>query len=200
MAIGAYMIIIIEGCRGTGKTTLCAALARQLKAPIIRPFRPDVGHHHTGASAVEEALKAMGVPVNTHVDDLYVADILASIAAVRPDDHFILDRSMGSAVAHRTCPQDDTAVVALWQSLLLRTSAVRYVWLRAAHAVAAKRVAGGRPIESAVEYGRLDRGFARVYEAFNGEKMKLVTTDISADGVAAQVSRWLHGGARALAG
>lgn len=184
------MIIIIEGCRGTGKTSVCQALSEVFKAPIIRPFRPDLSHHHSGDSEVEAALKAMDVPVNTYVDDLYVADILAAISVVRPDVHFILDRSMGSAVAHRTCPADGTAVVALWQSLLARAPAVRYVWLRAPHAVAARRVASVRPLESQAEYARLDRAFAAVFEAFNGPKMKLVTTDIGATAAAQAIVRW----------
>lgn len=183
------MILIIEGCRGTGKTTVCADLAVVFGAPIIRPFRPTIWDHHTGSTDVEKKLKAMGVPVNTFVDDLYVADVLSAISQLHPAVNYVLDRSMGSAIAHQSCPSDDTSVLDLWQQLLSRAPAVRYVWLRAPYDVAAKRVAG-RPMPTRIEAESLESGFQRVYDAFQRPKLALDTSGMGRDEVVWTITHW----------
>lgn len=186
------MIIVLEGVRGTGKTEAAKRLSERYNAPIVRPFRPTLAHHHSGDSTVEQELKALGVPVNTYVEDMYVADILSTIIQHTPSAHFVLDRSMGSAIAHRSCPEDDGAVLRVWQRLLSRAQAARYVWLRVPYAVACQRVAG-RPMPSQGEYAALDNRFSRVYEGLTVPKFKLVTADIAVDGVVSAIGSWLDG-------
>lgn len=186
------MIVVVEGCRGTGKTSLANVISARTGAVVLRAFRPTMDHHHNGTTDIEVELKALGVPANTYVEDVYIADILGTIVRARPDVDVILDRSVGSAVAHGTCPPDVRRLVRLWQESLRRAGDVRYVWLRAPHAIAASRVAG-RAMPSPEEYARLEAGFAMVYDMFNGPKTRIVTADIDLDAVADAVLNWTVG-------
>lgn len=91
------MILIFEGESGTGKSTYAKALAEMLKIPIYKAFHGDDVELHWDSEEwqLPDTLKRLGVPVNSHVDDLYVCDLLSQLGT-----DVILDRSMPSAVAH----------------------------------------------------------------------------------------------------
>jgi thymidylate kinase len=91
------MLIIIEGVNGAGKTTLAKSLSEGYGIPIFKPFRTDHSIHWGQSSPLEMALKAFGVPVNTHVEDFFIADFLATYPETV---EAILDRGMPSAVAY----------------------------------------------------------------------------------------------------
>jgi predicted ATPase len=89
------MILVLEGAMGAGKSTLARLLAEQIHWPIYRAFREEGDGHKPGAT--QEWIKLVKLPVNTWLEDMYVADICATL---KPD--LILDRSMPSAVAYET--------------------------------------------------------------------------------------------------
>lgn len=94
------MIIILEGTNGVGKSAVAQCLLeRNVGAVIWRPFRRDAGQHFGQGKTPGrmERLRECGVPVNTYVDDIYVADALATL---NPKHMVILDRSMPSAIAY----------------------------------------------------------------------------------------------------
>ena len=72
-------VIILEGVNGTGKSLYAKKLAGGLNAAIIRTFRQGDNHHFTGDTPMERDLKALGVPYNTHVDEMYVADFIGKL-------------------------------------------------------------------------------------------------------------------------
>lgn len=182
------MIVVLEGVNGTGKTTYAEKLSKGLNAPVIRPFRQGPDHHFTGTTHIERELKALGVPYNTHVDDLYTADILGRL--VKQNMPVILDRSVGSAIAHGERPLRDAGrLIGLWQQLLGPKAQVLYVWLTAPYSVALERLkADGRDGHSPscyhAEYKRLQGLFRYVFEMINYQKLQIDTAETSPeDGV-----------------
>lgn len=86
-------MLVIEGGVGTGKTTLGKRLYSALGWPLYRSFRPGWEGHEPGAELPKEL--RFHVPVNTWVDDLYLADFVMSVGT-----DVIVDRSMPSALAY----------------------------------------------------------------------------------------------------
>jgi thymidylate kinase len=77
------MVLVIEGIEGTGKTTL----ARALGGVVYRALRGErrLYSHEIGR------WRSLGVPVNTHAEDIFIADLLA---ALPQPGLVILDRSL----------------------------------------------------------------------------------------------------------
>lgn len=142
------MIYILEGLNGTGKSTTAQALARALQAPVWRPFRTDHDVHRSTGEDDElgQRLAAAAVPVNTYVDDLYVAEALFTL---RPQ-HVVLDRSMPSAFVYGTLKSEpwleDKAqsgwIWKFWESLLLGCVDVIWVQLQATYDLTVERCDG----------------------------------------------------------
>lgn len=84
------MIVVLEGASGSGKSTLMKELVARTAWPVYRAFRSNENDHAPGA-----ALKALGIPVNTWMEDLYAADLLSVVRG-----NVILDRSIPSALAY----------------------------------------------------------------------------------------------------
>lgn len=193
------MIYILEGVNGVGKTRYAKMLREQLDIPIVRPFRNgslmDDCHWNADpklkSNKWQTTLEAMGVPINTHVDDLYVADFLATF---RMD--CILDRSVPSAVAygilhhHRGGWYDDGANVTDLLELWQRTMHIlpsRYVWLRAPYEVAKNRASGWTPNKK--QYDVLDKTFARCFRWIRMPKRQINTAEVTAEDGVAQIIR-----------
>lgn len=164
------MIVILEGMKGSGKSTLAAELSRSLKLPVYRPFRVDPNEHWDGDSTLRAMMERLGVRVNTYVEDLYAADLLAGIGG-----NVILDRSMPSGYAYGI-ENGDASVAVLREALnywfwrLGARTDVAYVHLDVSLRVANKRLGGRQPhVESkwqALEasltycYGEAERRFS----------------------------------------
>ncbi len=140
------MIIVLEGVNGTGKSLYARKLAAGLGGVVLRPFRQSEDHHFSGDTPMERDLKALGVPYNTHVDELYVADLLGKMLRGRQRFSAILDRSIGSAIAHGDRPLSEAGkLVEVWHRLLGENAPVLYVWLKASWSIAhARLLASGR--------------------------------------------------------
>lgn len=91
------MIIILEGLNGVGKSAVASELKR-MGVIIWRPFRTNSDIHlgHDESPELVE-LKNVGVPLNTFVDDLYVADALSTLEVAKT---VALDRSLPTAIAY----------------------------------------------------------------------------------------------------
>lgn len=177
-------VIVLEGHNGVGKSSLARALSTKLGVPIIRPFRnantdQHLGHEGTGPTAINVALRSFGVPVNTFVDDFYVADFLAASKVGA-----ILDRSMPSAIAygfmrHEMSLGHGQKLLDLWQTMLLSAQRTLYVQLGAPKDVLKKRCEG-RWFPSAKEFDRLDKAFTLCFRSIKLPKKQIVTTDAQA--------------------
>lgn len=172
------MILVLEGTNGTGKSTYAKRLSEELGATIIRPFRPHSDFHFDGTTRLERDLKHYGVPVNTHVDDLYVADILGRLEGSN-NVRSILDRSMPSALAYGSArvqllaaQRDELGLMNLWQSSL-RGASVLYVWLHADEEDCKKRM-GARNIP--LPYSILRARFDQLYGMITFPKMDINTS------------------------
>lgn len=94
------MIVVLEGPEGTGKTTLSEALCARWDFVSYRTMAWKGGRLRPDEIA---RWRELGVPVNTYVDDVYAADLLASLdhqVALAWEFRLILDRSMPSGVAY----------------------------------------------------------------------------------------------------
>ena len=106
------MFVIIEGPSGVGKTTLARELAAVTAAPVYRAFRG--ADAHINARTIH-AMQDLGLSVNGWEEDMYIADLMATVNA-----SVILDRSMPSGLAWNeasSCallPGQRRAVVRLW--------------------------------------------------------------------------------------
>lgn len=89
----SYNSIIVEGPSGSGKSTVLRCFNEMLGWPVYRAFRSNSNQHTPGEH--EPSLKRLGVPVNTWMEDLFVADVLQTTKS-----HVLLDRSMPSALAY----------------------------------------------------------------------------------------------------
>lgn len=134
------IVIILEGINAVGKTTIARILSERCGLPVVRPFRQS---SRTGDILAREKLKQLRVPVNTYVDDFYVADLLVQTA-----QGAILDRSVGSGVAYGMYHQNTVknveegkAIVSAWVETLSRfQGVVLYVYLQCNAEVRAERL------------------------------------------------------------
>lgn len=92
------MVLVIEGIEGTGKTTLARALSDALGGVVYRALRGD----KRLTSLEVGRWRGLGVPVNTHAEDIFAADLLA---LVRPSQLVILDRSLYSGLVWGSVPR-----------------------------------------------------------------------------------------------
>ena len=187
------MIIVLEGPNGVGKSTYAKLLSDELGGiPIVRPFRDGDTELHWGYKG-QERFKMLRddlkVPVNTHVDDLYVADFLKTFQVSA-----ILDRSVPSAVAYGVLHGHDEGwygqphvarkLMQFWQSQAKGWSQPSvYVWMRAPHHVAKDRCYG-RWCPTAKQYDVLDKWYKRMFQEVTLTKRQLNTAEVEvADGV-----------------
>jgi thymidylate kinase len=196
------LIIVLEGVNGTGKSTYAEKLSKGLTAPVIRPFRQGPDHHFTGTTHIERELKALGVPYNTHVDDLYTADILGRLLKFNKHLPVILDRSVGSAIAHGERPLRDAGrLIGLWQQLLGPDTQLLYVWLTAPYSIAADRLLKDKrgAEESSEAFGdhkRLHGLFRYVFEMVRHPKLEIDTATIAVDDGVLQIIELMNGQTR----
>lgn len=137
------MLLILEGLEGTGKTATGRLLSERWGVPLYRAFR--AGDEHWGqGSPNERRVRSFGVDLNSHVEDMYAADLLSVFKV-----DAILDRSMPSALAYgvaerKLFPEDAEAILAWWlERLSARQHDLLYIQL-VASPVDMHRRSGGR--------------------------------------------------------
>jgi thymidylate kinase len=158
-------IYVLEGLNGVGKSALSKVVSERLGVPILRAFRNGNTDVHLGRDGDrrQDRLRAMGVPANTFVDEIYMADFLAAtkIGAV-------LDRSIGSAIAFGLAYGDmkniahAKTVAAEWCNIMSRLPVV-YVHLTATETVRRER-SKGRWRPGTVMEKKLEESFGWVYQ------------------------------------
>ncbi|MGW8177332.1 MAG: hypothetical protein ACWGQW_00825 [bacterium] len=177
------MIVVLEGLNGTGKSATAGPLADALKVPIVRPFRGANADEHLGRDGDDRMarLRQLGIPANTFVDDIYVADILMSMKASA-----VLDRSMGSAIAYGLLYGDIPDVkraqelLGEWQTIMRAGSGiVLYVNVTARREVRRQRCdSDGRWKPNAEQEKQLEKWFAHVFRDVALPKVTFDTSDI----------------------
>lgn len=171
------MLIILEGLNGVGKSTYAKALAVELGATVYRPFRTHSDEHFNGQTKIELELKALGVPSNTYLEDIFAADFLGKLAP-RNSIRVILDRSLPSAVVYGSIRQYNAeALLALWQELL-RPEHALYVWLRAKADVRTGRLVG-RGTDHLKTSELMERKFQMCFGLITMPKLVLETDIVS---------------------
>lgn len=173
-------MIIFEGANGVGKTSYAQLLSGRLGAPVYRAFRGN-GAAHFGDEV--EAMRRLGVPANTFVDDIYMADMARVL-----DQEIILDRSMPSAIVYGTADGANDidewwARLHNWEQRLKRSvRPVLLVWLIARYDVAVRRMTGYKP--DSTEYRRLEDMYAACLSRIGMATLCLDTSNVPiSDGV-----------------
>lgn len=182
------MIIVLEGLNGVGKSTCAQQLSEGLGIPLYRPFRMGNSDLHWGHEGEAERVLRddYRIPLNTHIEDIFTADLLGVLNA-----DVILDRSLPSAVAYGILNdhldgyyrnlETSRRLLAYWQELLTQSGArVLYVWMTVAYDVAKHRCKG-RWFPSNADWRTLDKLFTLIFErdirvTKRVSKCKLVTT------------------------
>jgi thymidylate kinase len=124
------LLIVIEGVNGVGKTTLAKSLSEYLGIRIFKPFRTDHDIHWGTGHHLEQSLARFGVPVNSHQEDFFIADFLATYTEAEA----ILDRGMPSAVGYGMArgdigEADGAAMLLWWFDRLMSNRDVHYIYL-----------------------------------------------------------------------
>lgn len=168
-------VVLFEGANGVGKTTYVRLLSERLNWPIYRAFRNGSGKYKDGQL---ETYRALGIPANTFVDDIYLADFFRTF---RPD--LVLDRSMPSALAYdkvfkQGTMEDPGAILKEWNELLDGVPFL-FVWLSAPYETARHRCSGVRPTKT--EHNGLEKVFRRVFERSPLDKLQINTSEISVE-------------------
>jgi thymidylate kinase len=192
----ANVIIILEGLNGGGKSTVAKRLSKRFALPLFRPFRRGNSDIHYGeGKEYEQRLRGWNVPINTHIEDLYAADLLTIV-----DGSVILDRSLPSAIVYGTAegcpllPENTSEMFQFWVDLY-RGSDVLYVWLYAEYEVAKSRCEGRYWPTTMTHhcYSRMHQHFDQLYDEIPFEKLLYATdrrtVDEIVEDIAWQISR-----------
>jgi len=176
------MIVIFEGANGVGKTTYIDRLTGMLNIRTFRPWLEAKTACKQNGTRSYGALDNFGIPVNTHVDDFYVADF---VGAFNLD--VVLDRSLPSAIVYGTLPGADAgtemAMLKYWQLMIKRASQNRvlYIWLNAPYETCKERLEGERWYPKKAEYEKLHKQYERIFHAIKLPKIQINTGDTLVD-------------------
>lgn len=169
-------MIILEGANGVGKTTYAKALSEAFGVRTYRAFRPQGAMHHTDA---RDRLETLGVPANTYVEDMYIADMARVI-----DHELILDRSLPSAIAYEMAESQMTMDGVDWVQLMFEWELmlgralrpVLVVHLVAPYYLARTRMTGSIPSKS--KYELITEWTSKVIGAVSMPKIELDTSEV----------------------
>jgi len=165
-----------------GKSEYARRLSEALKIPICRPFRNGNTDTHWDSHNVElqDWLKDAKVPVNTHVDDLYVADFLDNFGV-----DAILDRSLPSAIAYgRVLDLSDgyyqnrlvcQSLYEFWESRITKRDDSLMVWMTCAYEDAKSRCAN-RAFPNKGTWTKLENEFKRLFQRCRLPNKKQINT------------------------
>ena len=172
------MIVFLEGVNGAGKSAYAKALAKRLGWPTYRAFKKGTEHH---VAERLEFLEEVGIQVNSHVDDVYMADFFSTFKL-----DAIIDRTFTSALAYDTVydePQKSQSAGAFkfWLGQLKEFDFL-YVWLEVDYETAAERRSGFHP--SKKEHKALAKAYGKAFQRMPKPKMRISTDSVSIeDGV-----------------
>jgi thymidylate kinase len=182
------MILMLDGTNGSGKTTYAYKLSEELDVNVCRVFRSSNKELHWGSSEGElrKELDALRIPINTHVDDIFMADFIQSFQV-----EAILDRTIISAIAYgRVYGHLDgwykekgnvRRLLEFWMGIIGGGKLpIIYVWLDATYEVAKKRCEG-RWCPNRVEYERLRKEYERAFQRIRFRKVRIDTDNTSVD-------------------
>lgn len=185
------MIIVMEGVNGGGKSTVSKIISEQTGLMVCRPFRSENHELHWGRmehNALEVWLKEMMVPMNSHVNDMYVADLMGTFKL-----NGILDRSMPSAIVYGRVfdhfdglyqkPGVSQRLFEYWQSRLMASGRVLYVWMMCNYETIKQRCST-RWHPSKAEYKQLVAQFERIFQRCALFKIRIDTSDMGQSDVA----------------
>lgn len=172
-------VIVLEGVNGVGKSTYARKLAAALGATIYRPFRSNSDQHNIEEDYPGRFLEIVGVPIGTHVEDFFTADLLGKLARDQ-SIRVILDRSLPSALAYGSARPHAEAkntpgeiMLGLWQEMLAPAKPL-YVWLSADIFECARR--GTRaPKELAIPFEQLHSRYRYIFEILKMQKLEIGT-------------------------
>jgi predicted ATPase len=135
------VILVIEGVNGTGKTTLVQHIVATRGFRWHKAFRAEseLGSHWDAPEGQAKAAKLarLGIPVNTYLEDMFLADFYGRHANV----NVVLDRSLPSAIAYRDIPDANIVeAMEVWKRTLGAHGKVAYLTLTADYAAVVSRV------------------------------------------------------------
>lgn len=168
-------VIVFEGANGVGKSTFIANLPSALGVKSYRAFRNAQEIKKKTGSDDYGMLSLFGVPVNTHVEDFLIADMVAAF-----DVGIALDRSLPSAIVCGTLPGAEEGVemsmLRYWEETIKSGNKVLYVWLTAPYDVAKKRIAAHRWCPNKAVYDALQKGYMKMFARIKLPKIHLDTS------------------------
>lgn len=172
------MIVIVEGANGVGKSTYAHEL-ESCGLTLYRAFRRGNTELHWGAKeggeeVVRGQLEALGIPLNTYIDDLYLADFIQSFKL-----DAVFDRSLPSAIAYGSLGQLNGATVGelleMWQLMVKHSkSPVLYVWLQTTYELAKERTKG-RWMPNKRGYHSLVNSYEKLFQRIRLPKIAINT-------------------------
>lgn len=174
------MIILLEGINGVGKTTYAEMLSKILKIQYYHALKNGNMDVHWGEKGEKErALREVGAPLNTHIEDLYLADMLKTF-----NINAVIDRSMPSAIAYGKVErleylktaEECVKVYSLWEKMMPLD--VLYVYMLCDYNVAKERCKNRKWPLNKIKYDKLKKVFAQLFQKIRYEKMIIDTTII----------------------
>lgn len=100
-------VVILEGARGTGKTTLGKAIKELTGWPLFKGFYSGVGHN---PGEHDPRIAQLKLPIKSWVEDMFFADLLAT---AKPN--IIMDRAMPTGIAYTEMSAEDKhAALGMW--------------------------------------------------------------------------------------
>ena len=182
-----FMLVIFEGINGSGKTTYAEELSKITGAKIGKVFRASNNKLHWGDNSdLKDMLTDLKVPLNTHIDDLFMADFLSTFKV-----NAILDRTIVSAIAYgRTYGNLDGwykeknvvgKLINFWSYLIDKCNhPILYVWLQVSYDAMLKRC-DGRWHPNKLEYDKLNKEYRRLFVRIQFPKIVIPTEYKSVD-------------------
>jgi thymidylate kinase len=183
------MLIMLDGVNGVGKSSYAYAIKKSFGINVCRAFRSSDKALHWGSTGKElqEKLASLKVPINTHVDDLFMADFMLTFQV-----DAVLDRTLASAIAYgRAYSKMDgwykkkgnaRQLLDFWTSLIMKCKhPLMYVWLDVEYDVAKERCSDRAWFPKSVEYKKLRKEYNSIFNRISFQKMRVQTDHVDVE-------------------
>jgi len=191
------MLIMLDGVNGVGKSTYAYRIKESFGIGVCRVFRSGDKELHWGSTGAElqKELAKLKVPINTHVDDLFMADFMLTFQV-----DAVLDRTLASAIAYgRSYNKLDgwyrekgnaRRLLDFWMALIEKCKPpVLYAWLDAEYDVAKERCGDREWFPTSTEYNKLRKEYERVFTRIKFRKTRVQTDHVSVEDGVGRVMR-----------